>query len=132
MRQWEPLPAGSFLIYRQAMGNRYETDILRILTEAGPQGMPLRKLVLHVYNQNASLFGSPDYDEVYRHVCQFLRRHSQTPRSLVEHMDEWGRYRLNLSRSPQAQQLMLQFTEEQDEEPELPKREEIPSPSLFD
>lgn len=88
---------------------KYEAHILRILTEAGPQGVSLRKLALNVYNLNASFFDTPDFEAVYRHVQQYLARNSLARNSLVERTGQWGRYRLNLRHSPQARQLMLEF-----------------------
>lgn len=114
----------------------YDEQILRILSEAGPHGVSVRKLALNVYNMCASFFETPDFESVYRHVQQFLSKNSQTASSLVEHTSERGCYRLNTSRSPQARQLMLEFGAE--EEQALPlnaaaePREEQQPLSLFD
>lgn len=109
----------------------YEQQTLRILTEAGRQGISLRNLALNVYNLSVSVFDAPDFEAVYRQVQGYVRRNSLTPSSLVEHMGERGHYRLNLGRSPLARQLMLEFgQEEKPGEPAAPA-ETSQAPSLF-
>ena len=103
--------------------------ILRILTEAGEQGMSLQKLILHVYNASNSFFHPVDLDEVRMRVVQFLRVNSRYPSSLVEHIQR-GIYRLNPN-SDRARQLLLSFEETAedtvDTAPDAPL-----GPSLFD
>lgn len=103
--------------------------ILRILTEAGEQGMSLQKLILHVYNASNSFFHPVDLDEVRMRVVQFLRVNSRYPNSLVEHTQR-GIYRLNPN-SDRARQLLLSFEETAkdtaDTAPDAPL-----GPSLFD
>lgn len=89
----------------------YGAEIIRILAEAGEEGLSLQKLSLHVYNACNTLFEAVGYDTVRAEVYRFLLRNSKTKSSLVEHMEKRGMYRLN-PRSSSAMQLVLQFSEE--------------------
>ena len=76
----------------------------------GDRGISLRNLARSVYNLSRTFFFTPDYDEVYRHVQQFLSRNSKSPSSIVERMETKGYYRINKN-STAAKQLMLEFGE---------------------
>ncbi len=103
--------------------------ILRILTEAGEQGMSLQKLILHVYNASNSFFHPVDLDEVRMRVVQFLRTNSRYPSSLVEHTQR-GIYRLNPN-SDRARQLLLSFEETAEDTADTAPDAPL-GPSLFD
>lgn len=116
-------------------GMIYDKQILQILTDVGRQGISVRSLAKHVYNLNCSLFGSPDFEDVYSYVRNFLFRNSKSQQSLVEHTGRWGYYRLNTKGNPYAQQLMIEFEsaarEEHQEAEEPPVAEDL-SLNLFD
>ena len=97
----------------------YEQHILRILSEVGPKGISLGLLAKHVYNLSSGLFTNVIYDDVYRIVQQYLLSHSVHPRDLVERMEIRGYYSLNASAGEAAQQLILCFSTDNEEEEEL-------------
>lgn len=67
-----------------------------ILAEAGPKGLPLRKIVKHVFNQENSLFAPVSIDEVQGKVARFLRYHSRESGDMFLRPSH-GRYALNKS-----------------------------------
>lgn len=80
------------------------------------RGISTKKLAKHVYNHYCTLFFQPDFREVYRYVQQYLQSHSRSSQSLIERAEKWGHYRLNTSNNVAARQLMLDFSEEVEEE----------------
>jgi hypothetical protein len=78
-----------------------------------------------VFNKNASLFFTPNLEEIRTYVQQFLLKNSKSPSSLIESMDRRGYYRLNTQNNPDARQLMIEFREEQiiDEKEEKPSKD---------
>lgn len=107
-------------------------DILKILAEAGPEGLRVRKIILHVYNSQNSLFQAASLEEVKRRVLAFLQQNSRHPHDILEH-PSWGVYRLNM-KSKRARSIQLAFRYEQTDETDkpLPKGELPTGPSLFD
>ena len=100
----------------------YDRQILRILSDVGEQGISVQLLAKHVYNQNVSLFFTPDMDEIRSYVQQYLLKNSKSDSSLVESMERRGYYRLNTQNNLDARQLMIEFhnetsTEEKEEKP---------------
>ena len=100
----------------------YDRQILRILSDVGEQGISVQLLAKHVYNQNVSLFYTPDMDDIRSYVQQYLLKNSKSPTSLVESMEHRGYYRLNTQNNADARQLLLEFrvdtnTEENEEKP---------------
>lgn len=96
----------------------YDQQILKVLTEAGERGIGVQTIAKHVYNMNCTFFSQPDYEELRTYVQQYLLRNSKSPQSLIERTDRRGYYRLNTSGSADAQQLMLQFRDDVEEEKE--------------
>ena len=90
----------------------YDRQILKILSDVGEQGISVQLLAKHVYNQNVSLFFTPDIDEIRSYVQQYLLKNSKSPSSLIESMGRRGYYRLNTQNNPDARQLMIEFREE--------------------
>lgn len=112
----------------------YDKQILQILTDVGHQGIGVRSLAMHVYNLNCSLFGSPDFEDVYSYVRNYLSRNSKSRRSIVEHTGRWGYYRLNTKGNDYARQLMIEFesaTQEKQQAAEEPPVAEDLSLDLF-
>lgn len=74
----------------------------------GSRGISLSNLTKSVYNLSHTFFFTPEYDDVYRQVQQYVYRNSKTPSSLIERMETRGRYRINKA-SKEAEQLFLTF-----------------------
>ena len=86
--------------------NKYANNIISVLCEAGDNGLPVRKIALHVYNTCNTLFAPILIDDVNHSVRQWLNANSQSYDSLVRRCDKRGYYKINTS-SQAAQQLML-------------------------
>ncbi len=71
-----------------------EKKLVAILSEAGPRGLALRKIVKHVFNEENSLFSPVDIGEVERKVAGCLRRHSGKSGDMFVRPVR-GRYALN-------------------------------------
>ena len=81
---------------------------------------------------NRTFFYQPDYEEIHNYVQQYLLRNSKSQQSLIESTGRRGYYRLNTNGSADARQLMLQFTNDQQEEKEEEKPRQDLSLNLFD
>ena len=113
----------------------YDKQILQILTAVGDQGIGVQQLAKHVYNLSCTLFSQPDLQEVHRYVQQYLLRQSKSVQSLIERTERRGYYRLNTLNNADARSLMLQFREQQADEPagQEPEKPKVDlSLSLFD
>ena len=86
----------------------YDSYVIKVLLKMGDRGISLRNLVRSVYNLSTTFFFTPDYDDVYRKVQQYVLKNSYTQSSLIERMSTRGYYRLNKN-SAVAEQLILQF-----------------------
>lgn len=93
----------------------FEREILMILKEVGPTGMPLRRIALNVFNMKNSFFYPLQQAEVYEDVAEWLRQKVNQSGSPIMKAETRGWYRLNLD-SAQVQQLMLEFTPSEDDE----------------
>ena len=102
---------------------KYNSEILRILVEAGDEGLSVKKIARHVHNACNTLFSTVSFDEVYTYVAQYLIRNSKNSDSMITRTDVRGNYRIN-PRNEDSQQLMLQFQDECDE------KENIQEPSV--
>lgn len=96
----------------------YDKEILRVLKEAGDNGLKTSKIARHVFNACNSFFNDVSYKEIHSYVSQYLIRNSRNPGSIIERTDIRGVYRLNMN-SGQTQQLLLEFTDAK--QPETPK-----------
>ena len=99
----------------------YDQQILSVLMQAGERGISVQAIAKHVYNMNTTFFYQPDYEDIRTMVQQYLLKNSKSSQSLIESTGRRGYYRLNTSGSRDAQQLMLQFTNDQQEEKEEEK-----------
>ena len=81
---------------------------------------------------NRTFFFQPDFEEIRTYVQQYLLRNSKSQQSLIESTGRRGYYRLNTSGSADARQLMLQFTDKQEEKEEEKSPVQDLSLSLFD
>lgn len=104
-------------------------EVLKILLEAGNEGLRLRKIVLHVYNTTNSLFHPVDFEEVRKTVEHFVHANSRRPDSLLVR-NRWGVYRIN-NRSKEARQLRIRFEQEQKEGVDTKPTPEDLGPTLF-
>lgn len=104
-------------------------EVLKVLLEAGSEGLRLRKIVLHVYNTTNSLFHPVDYEEVKKAVEHFVHANSRRSDSLLVR-NRWGVYRIN-NRSAEARQLRIRFEREQKEGDGSKPTPENLGPTLF-
>ena len=93
----------------------YDSYVITVLLKMGDKGISLRNLVRSVYNLCTTFFFTPDYDDVYRKVQQYVLRNSASQSSLIERMSTRGYYRLNKN-SVVAEQLILQFNADNNED----------------
>lgn len=110
----------------------YDKQILQILTDVGERGISVQSLAKHVYNMNCTFFAMPDYEEVRGYVQQYLLKNSKSRQSLIESTGRRGYYRLNTQNNADAQQLLIQFREQRQEEKQPEKPVTDLSLSLFD
>lgn len=94
---------------------QYEREILIVLKEASPNGMPLRRIALNVYNITNSLFAPQDRGRVYSLVAEWLRTESQKRGGAVERCGVRGWYRLNM-RSQKVRQTLMDFMAREEDE----------------
>lgn len=90
----------------------YDKQILHFLAEAGEAGLSVRKIAHHVFNATNGFFSEASYDDVHQSVRQYLQRQAQRKGGLVKRVGH-GVYQLDLC-SREAQQLMLDFKDEQE------------------
>ena len=107
----------------------YEREILRILIDAGSEGLSVHKISRHVFNACNSFFNPISLDTIHAYVSNYLLTQSKKPASLIEKTQQRGVYRLNMQ-LPESQQLRLQFLDEAEEEVR-PTNEDMSLP-LFD
>lgn len=110
----------------------YEREILKVLYESGRQGLSVKKISVHVFNAQNSLFSSSSYEEVRKKVAAFLHRNSGKKHSPVKRTSVRGRYCINLKAQAPQTQMSLRFDdrEPQDNAPGIGKKDL--SLSLFD
>lgn len=96
----------------------YDRQILEILTAVGERGISVQALAKHVYNHNCSFFSVTNYDEIRSYVQQYLLKNSKSQQSLIESTGRRGYYRLNTQNNADARQLLIEFREERQQEPE--------------
>ena len=93
----------------------YDSEIIKVLVEAGEKGLSIKKIVQHVYNASNSLFCMVMYDDVYTYVAQYLLLNSKSKMSVIARGDRRGVYKIN-TKVNEGQQLMLQFGIHEEEE----------------
>ena len=106
-----------------------EENILQILRKAGPQGLHVTKISLHVFNGINNLFEESDFDEVHRRVNMFLIKQAKGKRPLVVRLRR-GVYKIN-TRAYRELQLLLDFKQEAAEIPVQGYGNKEDSPTLF-
>ena len=63
--------------------SKYANEIISVLCEAGDNGLPVRKIALHVFNTCNTLFAPVLIDDVHHDVRIWLKANSQSTDSLV-------------------------------------------------
>lgn len=89
-------------------------NVLQILQEAGPQGLHVGKISLHVFNGMNSLFEERDFEEVHHDVNMFLIKQAKKKRPLVIRLRR-GVYKIN-KRAMNDIELQFKFKEPSMEE----------------
>ena len=107
---------------------QYDKEILRVLAEAGSEGLSVQKVSRHVFNACNSLFNPLFQKDVHKYVQSFLLKNSKSVKPLVI-KNRKGVYRLN-ERNKLWKQLLIQFHDESDTPKE--KLVEDKSLNLFD
>ncbi len=110
----------------------YDKQILQILSEVGDKGISVQMLAKHLYNQNSTLFFTPDLNQIRAYVQQYLLKNSKSSMSLIETTGKRGFYRLNIQHNADARQLMIEFKNERQPDEKEEKTSEDLSLSLFD
>lgn len=78
--------------------SKYANEIISVLCEAGDNGLPVRKIALHVFNTCNTLFAPVLIDDVHHDVRIWLKANSQSTDSLVRRCDKRGYYKSTLHR----------------------------------
>ena len=110
---------------------KYDREILRVLAEAGDRGLTVAKITKHVFNAYNSFFDDVTVEEVYTYTRNFLARHTRHAESVIEHGAGRGIYRIKKDLNP-AQQYMLDFKDDDSDEPDANLPAADLSLSLFD
>lgn len=87
----------------------YENEIIRVLCMAGPCGLSVHKIALHVHGACSSLFSPLDIGNVQGEVAAWLARNSRGSNAMVCRTGRRGVYSLNYQ-SKAVRQLELDFT----------------------
>ena len=107
----------------------YQGEIVRILSEAGADGLSVKKISRHVYNASNTFFETIDFEEVHRFVSNWLFRKSRQSSPIVEKTSR-GVYRL-LPHSAVLTQLKFAFDNETTADNEKPVQQDL-SLCMFD
>lgn len=94
---------------------KYETEIIRVLHAAGPEGLSVQKISLHVRNACSSLFEPLDMEEVHRYVQAWLVRNVKGCCPMVLRTARRGVYVINME-SRKVRQLEMEFLDIDDQE----------------
>ena len=86
----------------------YNNEILKVLAEAGNEGLSVKKIARHVHNAHNTLFSNVSFDEVYAYVGQYLKRNSKCVDSIIGRSDFPGVIGFNLP-IKNYKQIMLQL-----------------------
>lgn len=115
----------------------YEHIICHILAEAGNEGLSVRKVALHVFNESNTLFGDTTYDDIYTIVSRYLNRSVRYNDSYIKRASRKGYY--CLKDNVEIRQQFLNFSdneaenlEESYERPVLGEEDNYPSLFLVD
>ncbi|HEY9543424.1 hypothetical protein [Prevotella sp.] len=108
----------------------YDSEIIKVLAEAGDKGLSVKKIAQHVFNASNSLFNMIVYEDVYAYVAQFLAQNAKSQSSLIVRGEARGIYKLN-TKIDEGQQLMIKFGRHEEEDFITPPIEEENELFLF-
>lgn len=106
-----------------------KTDILRVLIEAGTDGLQVRKIARHVYNASNTFFSDVSFESVYISVSQYLNRESKRRNPLVVKVSR-GVYAANLL-SAEVQRVCRMLNDEIPDDGTSSHTDEPMFPSFF-
>ena len=86
----------------------YSQDIIDILLHA-PDGLPVRKIVRHVYNKHNTLFSTIPIEDIRRDVSATLSQSTRKRNSCFERAGRRGYYKINIKR---VEELCLNFSDD--------------------
>ena len=109
---------------------KYEQDIIRLLYEAGDDGLSVKKMVMHVYNRHNGLFEKVSYQVIQKDIIAYIKRNNKSKNGLLEKTGRWGYYRLS-SNMYNSLQLMLDFSDYEESDKGEDKKDIDRSLSLF-
>lgn len=107
----------------------YENIIIRVLSEAGSDGLSVSKIVLHVYNASNTFFDRLSIEDIHEKVYKYLSLNSKKNNSLIQKTNKRGVYRLN--DNVDVQQLLLDFHEDNEKAGDSTATNKDLSSSLF-
>lgn len=93
----------------------YDSEIIKVLAEAGDKGLSVKKIAQHVFNASNSLFNMIVYEDVYAYVAQFLAQNAKSQSSLIVRGEARGIYKLN-TKIDEGQQLVIKFGRHEEDE----------------
>ena len=108
----------------------FEDAVVRVLTEAGREGLSVNCIAHYVFNAHNSFFAPLEYNKVHQQVYQYLLRKSKEASAPIERLPLRGRYRLNPEPLPYSQ-LMFPFADDATDGVAEDKPEEESPLSLF-
>ena len=109
---------------------KYEQDIIRLLYEAGDDGLSVKKMVMHVYNLHNGLFEKVSYQVIQKDIIAYIKRNNKSKNGLLEKTGRRGYYRLS-SNMYNSLQLMLDFSDYEESDKGEDKKDIDRSLSLF-
>lgn len=92
----------------------YNNEIIRVLAEAGDDGLSVDKISRHVFNACNSLFHPIALQATHLYIKNYLQRSSKQPHSMIERTKK-GYYRLNVEKE-ESRQLFLNFSDNIDKD----------------
>lgn len=95
---------------------QYDNIILKLLIEAGREGLSINIISRNVYNESCSFFESIDYNDIHKYVQSYLYRKSHGIQPLIENTGDRGVYRINNSEN--VLQMHFEFDSKDKEEQE--------------
>lgn len=102
---------------------------MRVLIEAGTDGLQVRKIARHVYNANNTFFSDVSFESVYVSVSQYLNRESKRRNPQIVRISR-GVYAANLL-SAEVQRICRMLNDEATDDGTFRHTDEPMFPSFF-
>lgn len=96
----------------------FEREIIEILIEAGQEGLSVQNISRHIFNSRNSFFNPVQFSDIHYEVQKYLTKSCKQPESIVTRKSK-GLYCLDF-KLDKTRQLVLEFTEDEKQEPEKP------------